>query len=109
VNQLPFSMDISRGWIPGQIRAGYRFRPAYYHRSYGFPLPDIIHGCLLEAMVLAMEGQRVAYSSGRGHITVEKMEHILRLAGEHGITPAPLFDECGRWEEAKQSEFHGCH
>jgi len=101
----------SRGFSGGlgHICEGYRFQPACYHRSYGFPLPNIVHGCLLETMVLAMEERWVPYSSGRGHITVEKMDHILRLAGEHGITTAPLFDDNGRWEETKRVKVHGSY
>jgi len=74
----------------GQVTHGFTTDPAYYKDLYDWHLPKLAHGCLLEAVVLAMEKQPVAFSSGRGNITVDAMENILQLADRHGIRPAPI-------------------
>lgn len=60
----------------------------YYTR---LPTPRITYGCFSEAMVLAMAGMYENYSVGQGHITLERMDNILRLAREYGFRPAPLY------------------
>ncbi len=50
-----------------------------------------IFGCLAEAVILALEGDFVNYSLGRGNITIEKMNHINLLGKKHGIQLAPFF------------------
>ncbi len=79
----------------GQVEGGYRFEPDYTDSFYQYPAPDIIHGCILEAMVLAFEKRFENYSSGRGNITVEKVEEIYRLSLKHGIALAPFFNDNG--------------
>jgi hypothetical protein len=51
----------------------------------------VLYGCFSEAMVLALEGRYENYSWGKGHITKEKMDEILRLANKHGFRLAPFF------------------
>ncbi|HXB95364.1 MAG TPA: hypothetical protein VNU70_09405 [Puia sp.] len=65
--------------------------PAWFRPFYRLAGPRQVHGCLLEAVVLALEKKASAYSSGRGHITIAAMEDIFGLAARHGITPAMLF------------------
>lgn len=48
------------------------------------------HACLAEAVVLAYAQRFEPYSKGRGLLSVEQIERIVALAGEHGVAPAPL-------------------
>jgi predicted amino acid dehydrogenase len=79
----------------GMVECGYRFQPDYTDSFYQYPAPGIIHGCILEAMVLAFENRFEDYSSGRGNITVEKVEEIYQLALKHGVVLAPFFNGNG--------------
>lgn len=81
----------------GQISAGLEFEPDIFGQFYKYPAPFVVHGCFLEAMLLAMENNYVPYSSGRGNITPEKVDEIWRLANKHGIRLAPLFNQFGLW------------
>ena len=44
-----------------------------------------IHGCVIEAMVLAFEKRYETYSAGRGNISTGRMEEIYSLSLKHGI------------------------
>jgi predicted amino acid dehydrogenase len=81
----------------GYVRGGYCSTPDYHPLFYKFPSPKIAHGCVLEAMVLAFEKRAESYSSGRGNITVGRMQEILAMAEKHGIVPAPFFNDSGLW------------
>jgi fatty aldehyde-generating acyl-ACP reductase len=76
----------------GIVNAGFRFENNVQNLLYKFSLPNVSHGCLLEAIVLAMENQYCAYSKGKGNITAKAMEDILEMADSHGIETAPLFN-----------------
>ena len=76
----------------GIVEHGYNFQPGYADEIYRFPIPNIVHGCLLEAIVLAMDGTPMPLSTGRGNITMDSMERIIKVAASHGIHPAPLFN-----------------
>jgi predicted amino acid dehydrogenase len=52
--------------------------------------PGETHGCLAEGVTLALERRFEAYSRGRGLITPEAADEILKTADRHGIAPAPL-------------------
>lgn len=71
----------------GKIKSGYTFKPDHKKLLYDTHDEDIVHGCLAESIVLAMENKPMAYSAGRGHITKEKMNEILKLSIKHGIEP----------------------
>ena len=77
----------------GMVTGGYEFENNLEQVYYKFPLPSVSHGCLLEAVVLAMENATCSFSKGRGNITVNAMENILAMAQKHGIEPAPLFNK----------------
>ncbi len=77
----------------GMVMGGYEFENNLERSFYKFPLPSVSHGCLLEAVVLAMENVNSSFSKGRGNITVKSMENILAMAEKHGIQPAPLFNK----------------
>lgn len=78
------------------VENGYRFYPDHFQKNiYEFPLENISHGCTMESVVLALEGKAVSFSQGRGNITVENMDYILKAAKKHGIVTAPFFNSSG--------------
>lgn len=81
----------------GQVSGGYDFNPDYSKSIYYYPSPYIIHGCILEAMILAFEKRFENYSSGKGNITADKMEEIYRLGIKHGVETAPFYNANGLW------------
>lgn len=81
----------------GHVGGGFRFCPDYSQIMYSYAAPGIIHGCLLEAMVLAFEGRFENYSAGKGNITPDSVEEIFALSLKHGIGPAPFFNMKGLW------------
>ena len=81
----------------GQVSCGFDFMPDYSKHMYQFEVPYIIHGCILEAMVLAFERRFENYSTGKGNISVDKMEEIYRLSLKHGIDIAPFYNAKGLW------------
>lgn len=74
----------------GSVKGGYEFTPDHKKDIYDFPGENIVHGCLLESMVLAMEQKPVAYSTGRGNISITAMNEIFNLCTKHEIEPAIL-------------------
>ena len=81
----------------GQVSCGYDFMPDYSKSMYRFEAPYIIHGCILEAMVLAFENRFENYSAGKGNISTDKMEEIYSLSIKHGIGLAPFYNAKGLW------------
>ena len=81
----------------GQVSCGYDFNPDYSNTMYHYDAPHIIHGCILEAMVLAFEKRYENYSSAKGNITTDKMEEIYSLSTKHGIGLAPFYNAKGLW------------
>lgn len=81
----------------GQVKAGYEFLPDYRSTFYRYPLPDVSHGCILEAIVLAFEKAFTSYSAGKGNISVASMEEIFSWSCRNGITLAPFYNSHGLW------------
>jgi predicted amino acid dehydrogenase len=79
----------------GQITAGMRFMPDFHGVLNRHPFPDVVHGCLLEGMALALEGRFEPFSQGRGFITPQRVEEIEAIAERHGIYLAPLYNAEG--------------
>lgn len=79
----------------GQITGGLRFAPDFRGILNRHPFPDVVHGCLLEGMALALEGRFEPFSQGRGFITPERVEQIGTIAARHGIYLAPLYNADG--------------
>jgi fatty aldehyde-generating acyl-ACP reductase len=82
----------------GQVAAGMTCEPdilsvLYQHRH-------VLHGCLLEGMVLALEGRFEPFSRGRGFITRERVETMEAMAERHGIHLGPLCNGDGPLEQA---------
>jgi fatty aldehyde-generating acyl-ACP reductase len=79
----------------GQITGGLRFTPDFHGVLNRHPFPDVVHGCLLESMALALEGRCEAFSQGRGFITPPRVEEMEGIAARHGIHLAPLHNGNG--------------
>lgn len=83
----------------GQITGGMRFTPDFHGILNRHPFPDVVHGCLLEGMALALESRFEPFSQGRGFITPERVEEIETIAAGQGIYLAPLYNGDGPVEE----------
>jgi fatty aldehyde-generating acyl-ACP reductase len=79
----------------GQITGGLKFAPDFHGILNRHPFPDVIHGCLLEGMALALEGRFEPFSQGRGSITPERVEEMETIAARHGIYLAPFYNAEG--------------
>jgi fatty aldehyde-generating acyl-ACP reductase len=79
----------------GQIRGGLRFTPDFHGILNRHPFPDVVHGCLLEGMALALERRFEPFSQGRGFITPDRVKEIESIAARHGIYLAPLYNADG--------------
>ena len=88
----------------GHITGGMRFTPDFHGVLNRHPFPDVVHGCLLEGMALALEGRFEPFSQGRGFITPQRVEEIETLAERHGICLAPLYNADGPLEEVLDGE-----
>jgi len=79
----------------GQVTGGMSFSPDLSGVLNRHPFPDVAHGCLLEGMVLALEGRFEDYSKGRGLITSERVKEIHAMSLRHGIRLAPFYNSGG--------------
>ena len=84
----------------GQITGGLSFAPDFHGILNRHPFPDVVHGCLLEGMALALEHRFEPFSQGRGFITPERVEEMETIAARHGIYLAPLYNADGPVEDA---------
>jgi fatty aldehyde-generating acyl-ACP reductase len=85
----------------GQINGGLKFTPDFHGILNRHPFPDVVHGCLLEGMALALERRFEPFSQGRGFITQERVEEIETVAARHGIYLAPLYNSDGPVENGR--------
>ncbi len=83
----------------GQITGGLTFAPDLHGILNRHPFPNVVHGCLLEGIALALEGRFEPFSQGRGFITPERVAEIESIAARHGIYLAPLYNAEGAVEE----------
>jgi len=83
----------------GQITGGLTFAPDLHGVLNRHPFPDVVHGCLLEGMALALEGRFEPFSQGRGSITEVRVEEMETIAARHGIYLAPLYNGDGPVED----------
>lgn len=81
----------------GHMLGGFTFNPSSESAFYRFPCDHVGHGCLLEAILLALEGVYESYSQGRGNITLDRMDNMWQMALRHGMPVAPLFNHQGKW------------
>ena len=82
----------------GQITSGMRFEPDFNGILNRHPFPNVVHGCLLEGMALALERRFEPFSQGRGFITKYRVDEIEKIAARHGIHLAPLYNASGPLE-----------
>jgi fatty aldehyde-generating acyl-ACP reductase len=83
----------------GQITGGMKFTPDFQGILNRHPFPDVVHGCLLEGMTLALEGRFEPFSQGRGLITPERVAEMETIAARHGIYLAPFYNADGPVED----------
>ncbi len=76
----------------GQSHGGMTFTPDVHRVLHHHPYPNVAQGCMLEGMVLALDGRFEPYSQGRGFITPARVEEIERMATRHGFTLAPFYN-----------------
>ena len=79
----------------GQITGGMHFTPDLKGVLNRHPFPNVVHGCLLEGMALALEQRFEPFSQGRGHITPARVAEIESIAASHGVVLAPLYNADG--------------
>jgi fatty aldehyde-generating acyl-ACP reductase len=79
----------------GQVSGGLRFTPDFSGILNRHPFPDVVHGCLLEGMALALDRRFEPFSHGRGFITQQRVQEIETIAARHGIFLAPLYNSDG--------------
>jgi fatty aldehyde-generating acyl-ACP reductase len=91
----------------GQITGGMRFAPDFHGILNRHPFPDVVHGCLLEGMALALEHRFEPFSQGRGFITPGRVDEIATIAARHGIYLAPLYNSDGPLEDGLDARWNG--
>jgi fatty aldehyde-generating acyl-ACP reductase len=79
----------------GQVLGGLRLDPDLMSVLAPHPAPNVVQGCLLEGMLLALEGRFESYSRGRGNISPDRVDEIWALAEKHGFVLAPFFNDEG--------------
>jgi fatty aldehyde-generating acyl-ACP reductase len=82
----------------GQITGGMNFAPDLHGVLNRHPFPNVVHGCLLEGMALALERRFEPFSYGRGFITQQRVNEMETIAADHGIHLAPLYNTDGPLE-----------
>jgi fatty aldehyde-generating acyl-ACP reductase len=93
----------------GQVTGGMRFAPDLRGVLNRHPFPDVVHGCLLEGMALALERRFEPFSQGRGFITPARVAEIEGIAARHGIRLAPLYNADGPLESGFVAPGVACH
>jgi fatty aldehyde-generating acyl-ACP reductase len=83
----------------GRVSGGMKFAPDFRGILNRHPFPDVVHGCLLEGMALALEGRFEPFSQGRGSITPKRVAEMEAIAARHGIALAPLYNADGPVED----------
>ena len=91
----------------GQITGGMKFTPDFHGVLNRHPFPDVVHGCLLEGMALALEHRFEPFSQGRGFITQKRVDEIGSIAARHGIYLAPLYNADGPLEDGLDARWNG--
>ncbi len=82
----------------GHVSGGLEFDPDLLGILNRHPFPNVVHGCLLEAVALAFEKRFEPFSCGRGHITPSRVDEMWNIAQRHGINLPPLFNTEGSIE-----------
>jgi predicted amino acid dehydrogenase len=85
----------------GQITGGMRFTPDFDGVLNRHPFPNVVHGCLLEGMALALERRFEPFSQRRGFITPQRVAEMEAIAARHGICLAPLYNSEPVWQHCR--------
>jgi fatty aldehyde-generating acyl-ACP reductase len=91
----------------GQVTGGMKFTPDFHGVLNRHPFPDVVHGCLLEGMALALEQRLEAFSQGRGFITQDRVVEMETIAARHGIYLAPLYNADGPLGDGLDASWNG--
>jgi fatty aldehyde-generating acyl-ACP reductase len=86
----------------GQITGGLKSAPDLRGVLNRHPFPDVVQGCLLEGIALALERRFESFSCGRGRITPRRVKEIETIAARHGIYLAPLHNAAGPIETLRR-------
>ena len=92
----------------GQITGGLRMTPDLQGVLNRHPFPNVVHGCLLEGMALALERRFEPFSEGRGFITPQRVGELEAVAARHGINLAPLYNADGPIEDYEMAASASC-
>ena len=95
---VPRGSAIFHGGL-GEATGGIKLDPDLLGIIYPYPLGNLVHGCLLEGMALAMERRFEPFSTGRGLITPQRVAEIWEIAQKHGMGLPPLLNSEGLAEE----------
>ena len=79
----------------GQVTGDLRLSPDLNGILNRHPFPNVVHGCLLEGISLALENRFEPFSQRRGFITRGRVAEMEKIAARHGIVLAPLFNSDG--------------
>lgn len=96
--RLPKGVRLFHGGM-GHLAGGLKSHDGILERFYQFPVANVVHGCMLEGVVLALAGRFESFSQGRGKISRDRMAEIWALAEAEGISVSPLFNAAGLWAE----------
>jgi len=88
----------------GRVLGGLQCEPDLRQACYGYPLLNIAHGCMLEGVLLALEGRHEVFSQGRGNIKPTRVEEIWQLAQKHSFVLSPFFNQRGLWAKQPNDE-----
>jgi predicted amino acid dehydrogenase len=88
----------------GQVLGGMTFTPDIHRVLHRHPFQNVGQGCLLEGMVLALEGRFEPFSHGRGFITADRVREIENIAARQGIRLAPFYNAEGPIGPARRIE-----
>ncbi|MFA4888496.1 MAG: SRPBCC family protein [Candidatus Omnitrophota bacterium] len=65
--------------------------PLVLNIDVGLPNKDTIYGCFAEGIILALEHRYENFSSGKGNITIEKINEIRKLGKRNGFEAADFY------------------
>jgi fatty aldehyde-generating acyl-ACP reductase len=88
----------------GHLTNGYVFDPDYTSDFYRYPFPHLGHGCIIEVILMALEGISHNYSFGKGNIRPESIDEMYALSLKHGIELAPFYNSEGIWPSTKKTQ-----
>ena len=91
----------------GQALGEMTFTPDVHRVLHNHPFPNVGEGCMLEGMVLALEGRYEPFSQGRGFITGERVQEIESIAARHGFQLAPFYNAEGPIHETSLDRTEG--